>query len=212
MSGGPPAEVERIPAIEPRSNRAPAANDALHEKKIISTVVQGRPFGEWRAVEITREALDAFRAQRPRVAGNRNLALLRALFNWGVAGGLLPGTPFRVGHVPVVKLAHEEARTRRLQAGEEERLLLAANGLAPLIVAALETGCRRGELLSLQWSQVGKDLLLPAVKTKARKDRRVPISKTLRTLLDGAGTIRPHSPSAGCLRVRRRDRAAPRAV
>jgi len=30
-----------------------------------------------------------------------------------------------------------------------------------------------------------------AVKTKARKDRRVPISKTLRALLDGAGTIRP---------------------
>ena len=87
-----------------------AANDALQEKKIISTVVQGRPFGDWCAAEITREAIDAFRAQRPRVAGNRNLALLRALFNWGVAGGLLPGTPFRVGHVPVVKLAREEAR------------------------------------------------------------------------------------------------------
>ena len=57
--------------------------------------------------------------------------------------------------VAVVKLTREEARTRRLQSGEEERLLLAANGLEPLIIAALETGMRLGELLSLQWSQVG---------------------------------------------------------
>ena len=54
------------------------------------TNVQGRPFGDWRTAEITREALEAFRQQRPTVAGNRDLALLRALFNWAVVGGLVP--------------------------------------------------------------------------------------------------------------------------
>ena len=66
-------------------------------------------------------------------------------------------------------MTREESRTRRLQPGEEERLLLAAGRLHDLIVAALETGMRRGEILSLQWSQVRfsprAELFLPAVKT-----------------------------------------------
>jgi integrase len=93
-------------------------------------------------------------------------------------------TPFKVGTVAAVKLAREEARTRRLQPGEDERLLLAAGGLKDLIVAALETGCRLGELLSLQWLQVRGDLFLPAGKTKAKKPRRVPISTVLQRVLD----------------------------
>ncbi len=90
-----------------------------------------------------------------------------------------------------MKLAREEARTRRLQGDEETRLLAKANGLQPLIIAALETGMRLGELLSLQWHQVGSDLFLPAGKTKAKKPRRVPISTTLRTVLDA----RRHDPA-----------------
>lgn len=174
-----------------------AANDALQVKVITHAVVGGRLFGQWHAADITRETLDQFRATRPRVAGNRNLALLRAMFNWAVVGGLLPATPFRVGHVTVVKLAREEARTRRLHAGEEESLLLSANGLKPLIIAALETGCRRGELLGLQWRDVrDREIILPASKTKARRDRRIPISGVLRAVLvarrnDPAGTPLP---------------------
>src|SRR6185436_1782430 len=125
-------------------------------------VVNGRKFGEWPAQAITRVMAEAFSRQRPTIAANRDLALLRAAFNWAVLGGLVPATPFKVGTVAAVKLAREEARTRRLQPGEEERLLLAAGGLKDLIVAALETGCRLGELLSLEWSQVRGDLFLPA--------------------------------------------------
>jgi integrase len=159
---------------------------------ITSTIVQGQKFGEWRAADITREALDAFRAQRPKVAANRNLAFLRAMFNWAVVDGLVPRSPFRVGDVAVVKLAREDARTRRLQGDEETRLLEKANGLQPLIIGALETGMRLGELLSLQWHQVGSDLFLPAGKTKAKKPRRVPISTTLKTVLDTRRVWRRH--------------------
>lgn len=161
-----------------------AAIDRYQRGPIVSTVVLGRKFGEWRAADVTREAVEVFRQQRPRVAGNRDLAVLRAAFNWAVLGGLVASTPFKVGTVSAVKLAREESRTRRLQPGEEERLLLAAGGLRDLIVAALETGCRKGELLSLQWNQVRGDLFLPAGKTKAKKPRRVPISSVLRTVLD----------------------------
>lgn len=75
----------------------------------------------------------------------------------------------------------------RLQPGESERLMGAAGGLRDLISAALETECRRGELLSMQWHHVRfsprAELFLPAVKTKL--DRRVPISTELRRVLDG---------------------------
>jgi len=155
-------------------------NNAPIERAIIN----GRRFGDWPADAITREMVEAFRRQRPTIAANRDLALLRAAFNWAVLGGLVPATPFKVGTVAAVKLTREEARTRRLEPGEEERLLLKANGLHDLIVAALETGMRLGELLSLQWQQVRGDLFLPAGKTKAKKPRRVPISSVLRAVLD----------------------------
>jgi integrase len=147
-----------------------------------------RPLGTVRASTLTPDILKAFRAKRPLVAGNRDLALLRAVCNWAVLGGLLPSSPFRVGDVPAVRLGREEARTRRLQPGESERLLGAAGGLRDLITAALETGCRKGELLSLQWHQVRfsprAEIFLPAQKTKAKKDRRVPISSELRKVLE----------------------------
>ena len=60
--------------------------------------------------------------------------------------------------------------------------------LRPLVEAALETGCRRGELLGLQWYQVQleprAEIWLPASKTKTGKARRVPISTRLKSILE----------------------------
>ena len=72
-----------------------------------------------------------------------------------------------------------------------------------MVEAALEAWCRRGELLSLQWSQVQltprPELWLPADKTKTGKARRVPLSTRLQAILvmrklDPTG--RPFPPSA----------------
>lgn len=181
-------EYERRPSA--------SANGKEQVGPITSAEVKGRPFGLWYVEDINREALEAFQRSRPTVAGNRNLAYLRALFNWAVADGLLPSTPFRVAHVAVVKLARESARARRLQGDEGDRLIAAAGPhLRDLVVAALETGCRLGELLSLQWHQVRfsprAELFLPAQKTKAKKDRRVPVSTALLPVL----TARHHDPN-----------------
>ena len=50
-------------------------------------VVGARPFGEWRLSQITTETIRQFQRQRPRTSGNRDLALLRAAFNWAIADG-----------------------------------------------------------------------------------------------------------------------------
>jgi integrase len=170
-----------------------SASEKYHVAVIERTIVPApggpRRLGGWRATDVTADAIEAFRAQRPSVGANRNLAYLRAAFNWAVLRGLVPGSPFRVGHVAVVKLAREEARSRRLQPGEEERLVLAANGLHDLVIGALETACRVGELLSLQWQQVRftprAELFFPGGKTKAKRPRRIPISTALRPILEG---------------------------
>ena len=71
--------------------------------------------------------------------------------------------------------------------GEERRLMAAASPwLQRLIIGAVETGCRRGELLSLQWGDVSlsrRQLTIRAEKAKTRTMRQVPISPRLLAVL-----------------------------
>lgn len=176
---------------------------------------QVREFGDWLVADITPATLHQFRqyreitrelpaaepGKRPRRVGgpvttNRNLALLSAVFNWAIDRGHLETTPFRKGDRPAIRLTREVPRSRRLEAGEGERLLNACGPhLRALVEAALETGCRKGELLSLQWRQVRwaprAELFLPAQKTKTRTARTIPMSARLRAILE----MRRHDPA-----------------
>jgi integrase len=61
--------------------------------------------------------------------------------------------------------------------------------LRDLIIVALETGMRKGELLGLQWRDVRwmqNDIRLPAARTKTRRDRKIPISPALREVFRSA--------------------------
>jgi integrase len=126
---------------------------------------------------------------------NRLLARVRHVFTWAIKKkGCLDAHPFkRAGEVVVeLETGAETARTRRLEVGEEERMLQAAGPhLRALIAAALSTGCRLGELLSLQWKQVRRDdqgcarwLVLPAGKTKTNEPRLIPVGPRLRAELE----------------------------
>jgi len=128
------------------------------------------------------------------ISTNRCLERLRAFYTWAIENDHVVATPFKRGTAATVKLQREYERDRRLQPAlgntktEEERLFSAASPhLRALIVAALETSCRLGELLSLQWHQVRWDINeihLPASKTKARTQRDVPMTPNLRALLE----------------------------
>ena len=96
----------------------------------------------------------------------------------------------------------EYARTRRLDAAgeehnEERRLLEHADAhLRAPLVAALSTGCRVGEMLSLQSSQIDTTtrtrpagFSFPATKTKSGEMRMIPIGDRLRAELN----IRRHA-------------------
>lgn len=162
------------------------------------------PLGAWRLADIVTDTVERFREIRSGqgtglVGVNRNVRQLGTLFNWAIRVGYVERTPFKRGSEPVIKLAQEPKRGRRLQEGEGATLLAAAGPhLRAVIEAALETGMRRGEIVSLQWKQIegmkidGSDVLwaprselvLPWAKTKTRRDRRIPISTRLRAILE----------------------------
>jgi len=164
------------------------------------------PFGDWRLADIVTDTIERYREAR-RAAGtglggtNRSLGRLRAAYNWAIRTGYVEQTPFKRHGEAVVRLSRELPRSRRLDADrDEEARLLAACGphLRALVEAALETGMRHGELMTLQWRQVEglkvdqttitwaprAEIFLPAGKTKGRRDRRIPISARLKGILE----------------------------
>ena len=139
--------------------------------------------------------LKAKAARGGQTGPTRALKRLRHFYNWAIEQGYTTTSPFKRGHVNTVHFAKEPGRTRRLEGDEEKRLLKHAASplMRALITAALETGCRVGELLALTWADVKWDdnlLLLPAAITKTREARGVPISQNLKAVLD----LRRHAP------------------
>jgi integrase len=111
---------------------------------------------------------------------NRPVSDLRRILNWAVGREYLTATPFRRGGVAAVKLDKEDlGRNRRIAPEEEQKLLDAAPPhLRALIILALDTGVRAGEMLKIRITDVDLDRLeitLRGSTTKSAKTRVVPI-------------------------------------
>lgn len=111
----------------------------------------------------------------------RDLGLLRSVFQVAMNEWDLPliGNPL----INIARPKEPEARCRRLEGGEKDLLLRASEGhTAPWlkfgIMLALETGMRRGELLSARWKDV--DFQQSTLRIQASKNgygRTIPLSK-----------------------------------
>ncbi len=133
---------------------------------------------------------------------NRTIELLRHMMNWAVGREYFDRTPFRRGSETLIRKQHEDnQRRRRLTEDEEAKLLSAASPfLRSMLVAALDTGMRRGEMLALRFADVDMTRLLITLRgatTKSKKTRFVPIAtERLRAVLnwlriDAAGSEKP---------------------
>ena len=146
----------------------------------------------------TRDALAAtptVRGPRSAASSNRHLAALRHMLSVAVREWeWLHDNPAR----KVAQLREPRGRVRHLDE-EERRALLAAcepnADLHALVVLALHTGARQGELLGLRWADVDLDRQPPRVvfhDTKNGERRAAPLSAAAVTLLrDRHRTRRP---------------------
>jgi integrase len=112
------------------------------------------------------------------------------MFRWAMKKGYLTRNP--AAECESLKREKHAQRHRRLEPNEETRLLAAAwPPLQRLIVGGLETGCRRGELLSLTWADVNlkrREITIHAERTKTKAGRVLPISARLVAVLEMAKT------------------------
>jgi len=117
---------------------------------------------------------------------NREMNLISHVFTicikeWGMASLLNPVSQIRRPRNP-------ESRERRLQFEELEKILEHTDSkiLGPVVLFALETGMRRGEIAAMRWDHVDvkkRVLLIP--ETKTGKSRTVPLTaEALRILND----------------------------
>ena len=163
--------------------------------------IDGRRLGEWPLGSITDDTLEAFFGSLSAFAAstrNQYVQLLKASFRWAAKKGYLFRSP--LSDDSALKRTKVAQRRRRLPLEEEKALLEAAGALTRgagprlqwLIIAAIETGCRRGELLALQWADVNlskRTLLVRATEAGARKTRQsrlLPMSSRLAGVMEMA--------------------------
>ncbi len=136
--------------------------------------------------EITPHLVEKFKSDRiAEVAPatvNRQLACLKCMFNKAIAWGKFEGA----NPVKSVKLFKEtNQRLRFLERSEIERLLLVCNKtLRSIVVVALNTGMRRGEILGLKWRDLDiKRSIIYLNDTKNGERREIPINEQVKTEL-----------------------------
>jgi integrase len=89
----------------------------------------------------------------------------------------------------ISKPGNSKPRERRLNKDEEKRLFAAcreskSKGLEAIVALGLETGCRLGELLSMQWTDVDlRARIVTLQETKNGERRTVPLSTSAIQLL-----------------------------
>ena len=159
-------------------------------------------FGESQLCKIKRTRVLEYRIARlksvSKATVNREMAVLRHMFNVAIEGDLVARNPARCG--AGMKAFKEQPRVRYLEMAQVESLLAAIqarivkNSSDPLktcarkswqylhtaVVMALHTGMRKGEILGLTWENVNwerKTLLL--LDTKNGEPRRLPIDSIL---------------------------------
>ena len=162
-------------------------------------------FGERTLADIKTADIEDFIAdlRKPRIAGrrktprvlksasiNRTIEILRHMMNWAVGREYIDRTPFRRGTETLIrKLREDNQRRRRISEDEEARLLAVAPPLLrSMIIAALDTGMRKGEMLALFFGDIDSArglITLRGETTKSRRTRLVPMATArLRAVLE----------------------------
>lgn len=120
------------------------------------------------------------RGQRLPASVNRELALLRRMLMVAHREGWILKNPFHAGD-SLISTADERQRDRVLTKEEETRLLEACSApkcghLRAVLIFALDTGCRFGEIRTLSWSDFDFEsgiITIQALNAKTARQRKI---------------------------------------
>lgn len=173
----------------------PLKRGARQEKLRVAKWMR-EPISRERLIDISTRDLSSFRDRRLSEGASPNtvrleLALISHVFTvakreWGFEQMANPAQLIRKPPLP-------QGRQRRLNGDEEHRLVENAQRcpnpwIAPIIIFALETAMRQGEILSLRWEDINFELRTALLRmTKNGSRRTVPLSKRALNVLFEVG-------------------------
>lgn len=135
--------------------------------------------------EINSMDVERFKSERAKevthATVNRALAVLKSMFNRAIEWKKASDNPCKT-----VKLFKENnQRLRYLEKEEILKLLKYCRGhLRPIVVVALNTGMRKGEILSLKWTDCDfRRSVIRLTKTKNSEIRTIPMNAKVKTAL-----------------------------
>jgi len=154
----------------------------------LTAKLTGRELQTLRPSDVTSYIADRRGAGASPATVNRELSLLSSALNWArrALDWDIPNP------VQGRKLREPEGRVRWISQEEAARLIASAAAepraphLADFIALALNTGCRSGELLGLEWGRVDlkrRLVTLEAQHTKSGKRRTVPLNNSARAAM-----------------------------
>lgn len=148
------------------------------DKQILPT------FGGVKLSKLRREEIERWQSDRlaevSSGTANKELMRFKHLLNRAVAWGYLKDTPAKA----IKKLKEAPGRVRYLSPEELVLLEGASPTLRPVIVAALQTGGRRGSLLELRWSDIDmRARTITFRRTKNGERHVIPMTDTMRETL-----------------------------
>jgi integrase len=170
--------------------------EAFLEKAEASIFHRGRMkplnafFGDMPIRTITKNSVAEYRQARKGNDGmlkdstlNRDIAVLRRVLYWAADQGLITMNP--LAHVPMVR---ERRIKKPVLSLEHESLLLqvAKPHMVAFIMAAVDTGMRRGELFRQIWEDIDLArgiLFVTRSKTAEGESREIPLTRRLISLL-----------------------------
>jgi integrase len=146
-------------------------------------------FGTTPLTELNRVQADTYRRYRKNKDGvvdatvNRDLETMRRILFFAVDSGILLVNP-----MSRVQMVRARRKRRPVLSVEEEPKLVAAatKHLRPIIIAAIETGMRRGELFSQRAEDVDLTrgvLYVTRSKTAGGEQREIPLTDRLKQLI-----------------------------
>jgi len=150
----------------------------------LNTAMGAAQLGDIGALQIERYKLDRLKQSASPATVNREVALLKHLFNMAEVWQLFCGrNPVR----GVKFLEEDNLQVRSLSEAEEEQLLQCCSPyLQDMVTFAINTGLRLGEILNLRWEEV--DLEHAVIKMLVRKSRRmleVPLNDEAVAVING---------------------------